>query len=346
MQHNLVLTDIMGYGNGTMREKFIRSCTLPDQAFTFEWFYYNWMRHDLKKFDRKFACLDMANNNVSVEFQQELLRRVDVLANENFFIILSNLWETDDSSPWLVKHREILKKYASRLIVLNGGDCFFWHMMHEMYHNKQMNFDHSTKKYNFLFLNKTSRPHRKKFYDLIKKSDVLDSCIHSFLDEPHNKKLPEEYELPWVDRANYPRVGYDQQIFEKPYNDSGISIVSESMVEGKEIFLTEKIWKPIIAGQPFVVHGQPLYLQHLRSLGFQTFNNFWDESYDCELDFEKRTNKLFVLLKTLSSTDWNKLYADSATQRLHNINNFFNKERLIGSVNEKILGLLKFADRG
>ena len=346
MQNNLVLTDIMGYANGTMREKFMGCCTLPDQIFTFEWFYYNWIRYDLKKYKRKFACLDMANNNISSEFQQELLRRVDVLANENFFIILSNLWETDDSNPWLATHQEILKKYASRLVVLNGGDCFFWHMMHEMYDSKQINFDHATKKYDFLFLNKTSRPHRKKLYDLMKEGDMLDGCIHSFLDEPYNKKLPEEYELPWVDRANYPRVGYDQQIFQKPYNESGISIVSESMVQGKEIFLTEKIWKPIIAGHPFVVHGQPLYLQHLRSLGFQTFNNFWDESYDYELDFEKRTNKLFGLLKSLRSTDWTQLYADSASQRLHNINNFFNKERLIGSVNKKILGLLKFADRG
>ena len=175
---------------------------------------------------------------------------------------------------------------------------------------------------------------------------MLDGCIHSFLDDPYNRKLPEEYELPWVDRANYPRVGHDQQMFEKPYNETGISIVSESIVEGKEIFLTEKIWKPIIAGQPFVVHGQPLYLQHLKSLGFQTFNNFWDESYDCESDFEKRTNKLFGLLKELSSTNWNKLYADSAPQRLHNINNFFKKHRLIDRVNKKILGLLKFADGG
>lgn len=39
---------------------------------------------------------------------------------------------------------------------------------------------------------------------------------------------------------------------------------------------------------PFLINGNPYTLRHLKSLGFQTFEKWWDESYDTETNFKKR----------------------------------------------------------
>lgn len=53
-------------------------------------------------------------------------------------------------------------------------------------------------------------------------------------------------------------------------------------------FLTEKTFKPIKHGQPFVVVGAPGSLQALRRLGYRTFDNIIDPTYDTINDNTKR----------------------------------------------------------
>ena len=147
-----------------------------------------------------------------------------------------------------------------------------------------------------------------------------------------------------MDRENYPDMGHDQEIYELPYNHSAYNIVSETHVH-EEKFITEKIWKPIIAQQMFVVHGKQHYLKDLRDLGFKTFNNIIDESYDEESDQEKRINKIVDLCKWLKSQNWKVLYEKTKDIREHNARHFFKKEALQPVINETVLGFLEFADR-
>jgi hypothetical protein len=46
------------------------------------------------------------------------------------------------------------------------------------------------------------------------------------------------------------------------------------------LFVTEKTYKPIYCGHPFIICGQAGTLAHLKSLGFETFDNLFDETYD------------------------------------------------------------------
>ena len=62
---------------------------------------------------------------------------------------------------------------------------------------------------------------------------------------------------------------------------SSLNIVNETYaIEHDRRFITEKTWKPILYMQPFVIIGTPGILEYLRSLGFATFSNWIDESYD------------------------------------------------------------------
>lgn len=45
-------------------------------------------------------------------------------------------------------------------------------------------------------------------------------------------------------------------------------------------FPTEKIWRPILYKTPFILVGAPGFVNSLRTLGFKTFDNYWDETYD------------------------------------------------------------------
>ena len=71
------------------------------------------------------------------------------------------------------------------------------------------------------------------------------------------------------------------------YKDFDIELVAESYTLGDTFFPTEKTVRPLMAEKPFFVYGPTRFLKHLRTLGFQTYHDFWDESYD-ELEGRSR----------------------------------------------------------
>jgi hypothetical protein len=46
------------------------------------------------------------------------------------------------------------------------------------------------------------------------------------------------------------------------------------------MFITEKVFKPIVAGHPFIILGQPGILKALRKMGYRTDFHGIDQSYD------------------------------------------------------------------
>ena len=55
--------------------------------------------------------------------------------------------------------------------------------------------------------------------------------------------------------------------------------------------------------QPFIVLGPQGYLRQLRSHGFKTFSEFWDESYDDIDDPEIRYNKVLEIILKIKEMD-------------------------------------------
>ena len=235
-----------------------------------------------------------------------------------------------------------MERYST--IDWTGGVDWFWSYMYHKHKGQKFDIDHSDKKFHYLYLNKQPRTHRKKLYDKLVAKNVLSNSLYTFINYDQPRRLPMEYELPWVDTSNYPQYGYDQDLYTKPYNHSSCSIVSETNDNSNEVFMTEKIWKPIIAQQLFIVHGNYLYLQKLREMGFKTFNNYFDESYDLEKDPDRRLDKLVDLCIDLKDAYWSDIYMLSKGIRKHNYDNFFNKEKLSEEVNKTLGSFLEFAD--
>jgi hypothetical protein len=80
-----------------------------------------------------------------------------------------------------------------------------------------------------------------------------------------------------------------------------LHVVTETCYWEKKLHLTEKVFKPIIAQQPFVLLAPRGCLAYLRRYGFQTFNRWWDESYD-EIDNPiHRLQAVVSIIKKISS---------------------------------------------
>jgi len=101
-----------------------------------------------------------------------------------------------------------------------------------------------------------------------------------------------------------------------------IDVVSETMThEEGGIFFSEKTWKPLRAGQLFIIQGQPFAIQSLRDYGFKTFDDHIDHSYDTERNLDTRTEMIaneVDRLSKLSFREFSKLWADTYTDRLYN----------------------------
>jgi len=90
------------------------------------------------------------------------------------------------------------------------------------------------------------------------------------------------------------------------YENSLVSIVSETtFYHGAGLnearFLSEKIFKPIAVGHPFIFVTVPKSLELLRTLGYKTFHPYIDESYDDEFDDCARMKKIINEIERISN---------------------------------------------
>jgi len=366
MQRNFILTDIMKTGFHQNLENFIAMHTIADQTFDMTGEYYTLHNYDLDSYDRKFAMIDVRYQNDRLkdnkEFNTELKKRCDLLHSQGFVFIKATPWESLENVNSTYNGLQYYPDIDIEHIKWTGDVSWFWFYMYNKHKDNSFNFSHDHngsywhKKHDFLYLNKATRLHRVNLYNKLKDAEVLDNSIHTFtmLDEP--VRLDKKYELPGIDPKDYPRFGKDQDIYELPYIDTVCSIVSETNDNDYEVFMTEKIWKPILAQHVFVVHGNYLYLQRLREMGFKTFGNYFDEGYDLEQDSDKRIDKIVTLIEELKAKcddgsivergnkKWQDIYLQTKALRQHNYDTFFDKEKLSSEINKTLNLFLEFAD--
>ncbi len=162
--------------------------------------------------------------------------------------------------------------------------------------------------YQYVMLNGRLRPHRKALIDTLRERNLLDQALWTNLNahvemgftsslqvaqtEPI-RLLPEQYEIEravpnlstvardgFVKHDLFSNTWGDAIVNYRVYRDSWFSTVTETIFDYPHSFRTEKIWKPILMGHPFIVAANAGYLRDLRNAGFQTFGTLIDEHYD------------------------------------------------------------------
>jgi hypothetical protein len=89
--------------------------------------------------------------------------------------------------------------------------------------------------------------------------------------------------------------------------ESFLHVVTETCFWETKEHLTEKIFKPIVARQPFVLLGCANNLRYLKSYGFKTFDSWWDESYDQIQDPVKRIQSVVKIIKDICNMSTQEL---------------------------------------
>ena len=109
-------------------------------------------------------------------------------------------------------------------------------------------------------------------------------------------------------------------------------VVTETVFYHSKMHLTEKIFKPIVNKQPFMLLAAPDNLAYLKSYGFKTFDSVIDEDYDICQDNQERINKVVSQLHwyaNLSPSDKTDVQEHLKPIIEHNFNHFYGEFRHI-----------------
>lgn len=102
------------------------------------------------------------------------------------------------------------------------------------------------------------------------------------------------YQTPF-ERKNYNSFLKDQKI-KGIYSDAFCAVVNLTRFADFGSYVDEKVLMPMLAKRPFIVLGKAGSLGLLKSYGFKTFGDFWDESYDSISNNEERLRSIFKLI--------------------------------------------------
>ena len=223
-----------------------------------------------------------------------ILREKNVLPNQIFYIT------GDLIAPQ--RYKNIQDDYFSKINV-KGLDVFEMIHMHRHFKASGFNFLDSIEKYEnkqkekkFLNLNNTMRPHRRALLFYLKKNNLLHEGFVSSLewrntgmDTVCKNTFNYHYNFDDSDYEDFLKINDtiitvdslgNQASDEKLYSNSYYSLVTETQTSKESLFITEKTYKPILMGHPFMILGCPTTLSYLKSKGYYTFPELFDESYD------------------------------------------------------------------
>lgn len=195
----------------------------------------------------------------------------------------------------------------------------------------------------FLIYNRSwsgTREYRLKFTEMLLERNLNQRCMisfsrwcdnidytdHEFVNPNfaiHNQNLHQHYDQCFAtsnSSADYWAPDYVSTRFE---------IVLETLFDDDRLHLTEKILRPIACGHPFVLMSTPGSLEYLRSYGFKTFGDYWDESYDQITDSKQRMLAVIDLMQHLASLpNKDQLCQEIQAVCEHNRARFFSAEFL------------------
>lgn len=155
-----------------------------------------------------------------------------------------------------------------------------------------------------LLLNRTYKAHRVAIVNDLYKDGYLDNSYFSLQEIREKGEAPDilkDFELPILAESepdfNINDDGFMQHdsvanydwilksklyVGTESYMDRESQFFRDGFTEYPIRFNSEKVFKPIAWGMPFIILGNRLSLLKIRQLGFKTFDGLIDESYDLE----------------------------------------------------------------
>ena len=123
--------------------------------------------------------------------------------------------------------------------------------------------------------------------------------------EPHRDHLdtqPSDHE-PSIKWRLFNQTWGDAIIDGEAYRDTYFSLVTETVFNYPYSFRTEKIWKPIAVGHPFIAVANAGFYRDLHRIGFKTFGHVIDETFDSIDNNQDRIERIAQVVEDLCRQD-------------------------------------------
>jgi hypothetical protein len=209
-----------------------------------------------------------------------------------------------------------------------------------------VNIDHEYLFISYQHTVNTLRLHRVDFLCRLLDQGILDQGLISFKTPGIDKMSEFVHDAVWYtkeSRALFDRYKekIDKNLYIDTDNPTGVlsttidiensqkaflQVVTETSFSHNKLHLTEKIFKPIVAKQPFLLLASVGNLEYFKNYGFKTFSDYWDESYDKISDPGQRVQAVVKILKDLSLKsrhDLIEMKKDMIPILEHNWNHFY-----------------------
>jgi len=300
----------------------------------------------------RFALLHYHRHN-NIEFKDKL---VQLSKNSNFVFNVMNEFHYKEVDHWIQNYQHnIYYLYPgavrdNKLSSLSISFPDWFRTTADVYRrllpilNQLSPYDTKTKYFDALL--GSPKPHRDFIYKAVQLSDLENKIemVYGGHWNTNNCYVPAlnfiyEKDIEIVDKHNpliyhtMSKTKYhgtycllSQVIPIEVFNNTAYSIVAETDCDNALSFFTEKTAKPLIARRLFVAFSGYKFLYNLKELGFKTFSNVIDESYDLIENTSQRLTAAFKQVKYLCSVPQEKILYKIKDITEHNYNHIMNTD--------------------
>jgi hypothetical protein len=209
---------------------------------------------------------------------------------------------------------------------------------HRLYVLFSLLTDNLLDNFDFSYLDQNNLSNANRLNDFEKDKQFDYNKINEFY-----RKIPYYLKSENSDKTNV-GLGSDTGV---SYKDSYFNVCFESYYDLEYISPSEKIFQPILYFQPFVFVGFKGGLKLLKDLGFKTFDNVIDESYDSIENDEDRLEAAYNEIKklcSLSKDEIHNLYwslEDTLIFNYKHLTEFYNNKTAVYDILNEIKCKLK-----
>jgi len=245
-----------------------------------------------------------------------------------------------------------LLKFTDNFVVLSGDVtyflnpkkyiCFFpfWYLIQKYVYKTFTTAPDHRCQYKISSLNRNPRYHRVENFVKLKEKSYFDQLLftmHNQWNELYEKNsTPAEW---WnndvVNKFNLLRTTLPVETKDRhnPHaithpacTDSYVNYVTETSTLNNTITVTEKTWKPIMAGQLGLWLSNPGAVGFLRSIGFDMFDDLMNNHlYDNETNLNQRIDMIHTTIDHLMTLDLDQVFQDTTARRQANLDLFYSK---------------------
>jgi len=132
------------------------------------------------------------------------------------------------------------------------------------------------------------------------RTDIPDGAAHHYPQHLINEKFNEGMNPIAVNEVHQP--------LEKLYEHTFLSIQAESRFAQPTGNWSEKVIQAVQHKTPFIIVAPPYTLQCMKDAGYQTFDKWWDESYDTEENHLIRFKKIVEIIDWIETKSYEELF--------------------------------------